>query len=66
VPYFNENLTPQEQWKQAPVDIKSFQGIQSVYRVKENDPKQRMWIVLDHTLALPEYLVEFDLSRTQA
>jgi len=31
-----------------------------VYRTKENDPKQRMWFVLDHALALPEYLVEFD------
>lgn len=31
-----------------------------MFRTKEGDPKQRMWFVLDHALALPEYLVEFD------
>jgi hypothetical protein len=34
--------------------------VQSVYRTKENDQKQRMWFVLDNALVLPEYLVEFE------
>lgn len=35
-------------------------GVQSVFRTKENDQKQRMWFVLDNALVLPEYLVEFE------
>jgi len=34
--------------------------VQSVFRTKENDQKQRMWFVLDNALVLPEYLVEFE------
>ena len=34
--------------------------MQSVYRTKENDQRQRMWFVLDNALILPEYLVEFE------
>jgi len=30
--------------------------------VKESDPKQRMWYVIDNALALPEYLVDFDYN----
>jgi hypothetical protein len=36
-----------------------------VYRVKQSDPKQRQWFILDHALALPEYLVEFDYIQSQ-
>mmetsp|Transcript_34109 Transcript_34109/g.96662 ORF Transcript_34109/g.96662 Transcript_34109/m.96662 type:complete len:1474 (-) Transcript_34109:585-5006(-) len=32
----------------------------SVFRVKQSDPKQRLWYVFDHALVLPEYLVEFE------
>ena len=42
------------------MEEKKYAGVQSVFRTKEGDPKQRMWFVLDHALALPEYLVEFD------
>lgn len=42
------------------MDVKLHQSVQSVYRTKEGDAKQRMWFVLDNALALPEYLVEFD------
>jgi len=59
-PHFNPAHSPSEIWKYAPVDERKNLGVQSVYRTKENDPKQRMWFVLDHALALPEYLVEFD------
>ena len=59
-PYFNPSLSASEIWRASPVDLKNNQQVQSVYRIKESDPKQRMWFVLDHALALPEYLVEFD------
>lgn len=53
-------MSPNDIWRTQPIDERKYQGVQSVYRTKENDPKQRMWFVLDHALALPEYLVEFD------
>jgi hypothetical protein len=33
--------------------------------VKETDPKQRMWYVIDNALVLPEYLVDFDYNMSQ-
>ena len=42
------------------MEEKKYAGVQSVFRTKDGDAKQRMWFVLDHALALPEYLVEFD------
>jgi len=59
-PYFNPSHSPSEIWRYAPVDTKQLNGIQSVFRTKENDQKQRMWFVLDNALVLPEYLVEFE------
>ena len=59
-PHFDPNNSPTTIWKTSPVDEKKNSGVQSVFRTKEGDPKQRMWFVLDHALALPEYLVEFD------
>lgn len=59
-PYFNPSHSPSEIWRYAPVDTKSLHGVQSVFRTKENDQKQRMWFVLDNALVLPEYLVEFE------
>ena len=59
-PHFDPNHSPSTIWKTSPVDEKKNAGVQSVFRTKEGDPKQRMWFVLDHALALPEYLVEFD------
>jgi hypothetical protein len=37
-----------------------YNHVSSVFRTKENDPKQRLWFVFDNALVLPEYLVEFD------
>jgi hypothetical protein len=65
-PYFNNFHTPSEIWRQSPLDPRNFPGVQSVYRVKENDQKQRMYIVMDHGLSLPEYLIDFDFCTTQA
>ena len=59
-PYFNPSHSPSEIWRYAPVDSKMLHGVQSVFRTKENDQKQRMWFVLDNALVLPEYLVEFE------
>jgi len=59
-PHFKSELSPNEIWKQSPLDPKAFKEIHSVFRTKENDPKQRMWFVMDHSLMLPEYLVDFE------
>ena len=37
----------------------AFPDCDSVYRVQSPDRKQRSWLVFDHALVLPEYLVEF-------
>lgn len=49
-----------------PIDIGQYAGYQSVYRVKESDHKQRMFMILDNSLALPEYLVDFDYCMSTA
>jgi hypothetical protein len=64
-PYFNPSHSPSEIWRYAPVDTKQYNGVQSVFRTKENDQKQRMWFILDNTLVLPEYLVEFEYVTNQ-
>ena len=33
-------------------------GVDSVYRGKPGDPKQRVWFAFDNAIVLPEYLVE--------
>ena len=59
-PHFNPSHSPSEIWKYAQVDTKMYNHVSSVFRTKENDPKQRLWFVFDNALVLPEYLVEFD------
>ncbi|GMH33137.1 hypothetical protein BSKO_00971 [Bryopsis sp. KO-2023] len=34
----------------------------SVYRTKADDVKQKLWYIFDHTLVLPEYLVDFEYN----
>lgn len=43
-----------------PVHRDDYDGAQTVYRTCPADSKQREWFVLDHALALPEYLVEYE------
>lgn len=59
-PTFNPNQSPNEIWRQNPLDYRNYQGVQSVFRCKEVDQKQRVWFVLDNALVLPEYLVDFE------
>ena len=42
------------------VDQKQYQDDYTVFRVKETDPKHKLWFVLDNHLVLPEYLAEFE------
>lgn len=37
----------------------------SVYRTKSGDKKQRLWFLFDHTLILPEYLIEYEFIRCE-
>ncbi|KAG1679410.1 hypothetical protein FOA52_007701 [Chlamydomonas sp. UWO 241] len=40
----------------------NFPDVNSVYRSKSSDSKQRLWYVLDSMLVLPEYIVEFSYA----
>jgi len=59
-PHFNPAHAPSEIWKYAPVDPQLHAHVTSIFRTKENDPKQRIWFISDNALVLPEYLVEYD------
>lgn len=59
-PHFNPSHSPSEIWRYAPVDTRIYSHVQTVFRTKENDTRQRLWFVFDNALVLPEYLVEFD------
>eukprot|EP01012_Entosiphon_sulcatum_P022397 TRINITY_DN2733_c0_g1_i1.p1 TRINITY_DN2733_c0_g1~~TRINITY_DN2733_c0_g1_i1.p1 ORF type:complete len:1527 (-),score=315.85 TRINITY_DN2733_c0_g1_i1:41-4621(-) len=43
---------------------RDYSGLNSVYRVKVGDTKQRVWFAFDHHLVLPEYIVEFAYVST--
>lgn len=48
-----------------PISQERFPDCSSVYRVRSADRKQRQWLVFDHALVLPEYLVEFEYDLAQ-
>lgn len=37
-----------------------------MFRVKEQDPKQRMWVVMDAELILPEFLIDITYGTTDS
>ena len=41
-------------------------GYDALFKVKQNNPKQRSWYVFDNTLVLPEYVVEFEFEVDQS
>eukprot|EP00873_Tetraselmis_striata_P036490 jgi/Tetstr1/456754/TSEL_043451.t1 len=47
-----------------PISKADFPDCNSVFRVKQTDQKQRLWYVFEHTLVLPEYLVEYEYEAT--
>ncbi|KAL4442869.1 hypothetical protein ABPG74_010758 [Tetrahymena malaccensis] len=59
-PFFDPDVAPSDIFKSAPIDSKLFSEENTIYRVKENDPKHKLWFVIDNNLVLPEYLVEFN------
>ncbi|CAD8078760.1 unnamed protein product [Paramecium sonneborni] len=59
-PYFNPEKPWSEMFQKFPVDGKQYQDEYTVYRVMENDPKHKLWFVLDNNLVLPEYFAEFE------
>lgn len=65
-PHFNPSHSPSEIWRYAPVDTRIYSHVQTVFRAKENDTRQRLWFVFDNALVLPEYLVEFDYVLNRA
>ena len=37
-----------------------------MFRLKEGDAKHKLWFVLDNSLVLPEYLVEFEYIQNSS
>ncbi|MEW5304785.1 MAG: hypothetical protein WDW36_007372 [Sanguina aurantia] len=64
--YRDGKLVPAATLEGPKVTQSSFQGADSVFRLKPTDPKSRLWYVFDHTLILPEYVVEFTYETTAA
>ncbi|CAK56731.1 unnamed protein product (macronuclear) [Paramecium tetraurelia] len=59
-PYFNPEQPWSEMFQKQSIDGKQYQDEYTVYRQMENDPKHRLWFVLDNNLVLPEYFAEFE------
>ena len=59
-PIFNPDKSPSQIWAQEPIDQANLNGAQSMYRVKENDTKQKMWFIFDPGFVLPEYVIEYE------
>lgn len=60
IPFFDPDQAPSDIFMKSPIDSKLFSEENSIYRVKESDPKHKIWFVIDNNLVLPEYLVEFN------
>ena len=58
--YFNPEMSQSDLFNKNPIDGKCYQDEYTVFRVKENDPKHKLWFVMDNNLVLPEYLAEFE------
>jgi len=50
--------------KQVLTSKAEYPDCNSVFRVKQGDPKQRQWYVFDNALVLPEYLVEYEYEAS--
>lgn len=59
-PYFDPDISPSEIFNKFPLNSKNYPDDSTVFRVKENDPRHKLWFFLDNNLVLPEYLIEFD------
>lgn len=57
--YFNPESPWSELFQQQPVDGKLYQDEYTVFRVKETDPKHKLWFVMDNNLVLPEYHIAY-------
>ena len=65
-PHFDYHSSPSQIWDNFPVEKSQQNMVQSVYRVKEGEPKQRLWFVFDNALVLPEYMVEFEYTQSSS
>eukprot|EP00817_Percolomonadidae_sp_ATCC50343_P006469 CAMPEP_0117419046 /NCGR_PEP_ID=MMETSP0758-20121206/704_1 /TAXON_ID=63605 /ORGANISM="Percolomonas cosmopolitus, Strain AE-1 (ATCC 50343)" /LENGTH=1291 /DNA_ID=CAMNT_0005199911 /DNA_START=513 /DNA_END=4388 /DNA_ORIENTATION=- len=48
------------------ISQKKYPNYDSIYRIKSNDSKQRIWFIFDNKLILPEYLIEYEFVYPQA
>ena len=69
-PHFDFSCTSSEIWQQEPINpaimekmseiYENKKQVLTIYRMQEEDNKQRMWFVFDNSLVLPEYVIEFE------
>ena len=69
-PHFDFSCTPGDTWQREPINpaimekmseiYESKKQVLTIYRMQEEDNKQRMWFVFDNALVLPEYVIEFE------
>lgn len=69
-PFFYPEKSASENYFQSPIKLQDY-GINTTvvyiynsniikYRMKDNESKHKVWFIMDSSLILPEYLVEFD------
>jgi len=58
-PYYNPAVSPMEALQTQPVEVRE-SGEYAVYRVKDNESRDKLWFYLDNNIVQPEYIVEFD------
>lgn len=58
--FFNPEQPWSDMFQKQPVEASLYQDEYTVFRVKETDPKHKLWFVMDNNLVLPEYLAEFE------
>ncbi len=64
-PGTRERKTPRKNDENSnSVSQENYPNYDSVYRVKPDDTKQRTWFIFDHQLIMPEYLVEYELEKS--
>ena len=58
----SKTATDTSQSQQCLINRNTMPGYDALFKVKQNNPKQRMWYVFDNALVLPEYVVEFEFE----
>jgi hypothetical protein len=59
-PFFYPEKSASENYNLSPLKMVDYGINTTVYRMKDNESKHKVWFIMDSSLILPEYLIEFD------